>query len=153
MDLWIFLYQSWILANNGHFLFLKFIYLFRERKHTSTRAREGQKERESPKQAPCWQRGAWPRAHDQWPHEIMTWAQTKSQMLNRPSHPGTPTMAVFYSKSLGLHSFWMAQKVYKWQSKHFYQRTTSKHSVGTHRLKSYQNAHKQRLVLLGNRVL
>ena len=38
-------------------------------------------------------RGAWSGAH-----EIMTWAQIKSWMLNRLSHPGAPEYVYFYSE-------------------------------------------------------
>ena len=63
----------------------------REKERVPAPAGEGQREREkeNPKQAPCCQHRAWCRAlfHD---HEIMTWAEIKSQTLNWLSHPSTP---------------------------------------------------------------
>ena len=34
-------------------------------------------------------------------HKIMTWAETKSQMLNRLSHPGTPSYETYFIRDKG----------------------------------------------------
>ena len=55
--------------------------------------REG--ERENPKQALCAASAEPNMGFNPQSHEIMTWAKTKSQMLNRLSHPGAPLKHYF----------------------------------------------------------
>ena len=76
------------------FFFFKFIYLFWEKACVCVRERGKGRERkrENPKQAPCCQHRAWcwsPSMN----HEIMTWAESKSWILNQLSHPGTPILS------------------------------------------------------------
>ena len=66
-------------------LFFKFIYLFLTEREWG-RGREREAERENPKQALHGQHGAC--SSNSTNHEIMTWAETKSWMLNQMRHPG-----------------------------------------------------------------
>ena len=74
------------------------------------RGREG----ENPKQAPCWQWGAWhgvaDMRRDPTNHEIMTWAEVKSQMLNQLSHPGAPWDKHFRMTPWLLFGKWVQKK-------------------------------------------
>ena len=71
-----------------------FTYFEREKEWAEEGKKEG--ERENPKQAS--HHRAEPDARLQlMNHEIMTWTETKSQMLNQLSHPGTPGLPYFKS--------------------------------------------------------
>ena len=74
-------------------LFLN-VYLFIfERERESTRMSRGgagwEGETENPRQIPHCQCKAWLEPTN---HDIMTWAEIKSQTLNRLRHPGTPSL-------------------------------------------------------------
>ena len=76
----------------------KFIYLFWKRMCTSTSRGEADREGENPKQTLCYQHRAWCGAQSP-DHEIMTWAEIKSRMLNRLSHPGAPIVIISFDMS------------------------------------------------------
>ena len=65
--------------------------------------------RENPKQTLCWQHmGLEPTNH-----EIMTWAETKSQTLNWLSHPGTPLDFLKYWSHVKIFGeFWLNEIYY-----------------------------------------
>ena len=77
------------------FSFFLSLFILREREGTGEGQREREGERENSKQALCCQHRDWHRL-DLTNHEIMTWAQIKSQTLNWLSHPGAPPCAHFY---------------------------------------------------------
>ena len=71
-------------------MFLSLSFFEKEREREWGRGRD----RENPKQAPCCRCRArcGARSPD---YEIVTWADSKSQTLNRRSHPSAPSMDVF----------------------------------------------------------
>ena len=73
------------------FLFFKCWFIYSERE--SARAGEGEREgeRENPKQASALSARSLMQGSNSWIPEIMTWAETKSWILNRMSHPGAPS--------------------------------------------------------------
>ena len=73
------------------FIYL-FMYLFWERARACLWAGEGQRGRERIPSRLCTVDTGPDVALDLTDCEIMTWAEIKSRMLNRPSHPGTPNL-------------------------------------------------------------
>ena len=68
-------------------LIFKCIYLFWERKRTSRRGAQRDRETEDPKQALCWQQRA---RLGVWTHELWDYDLSQNQMLNQLSHPDAP---------------------------------------------------------------
>ena len=77
--------------------FFTFFFLFeRERESTYAQAGEGQREEETESQTDSALSAQKPDAGLKlMNHEIMTWAETKSQRLNRLHYPGTPMYKEF----------------------------------------------------------